>query len=514
MRTSYRLTALATAALAALLAGCVAPSHTVVHAEASYRVPPVWTPPPPEPVISVQVEPPLVQPAPILVDVAPPPMLVEVPPPQPYPGAVWTGGYWGWQGRWVWCAGRWASPPRTDDVWVQPYYEHRDGAVVFVAGFWAARGVAFVPPPPGLHLSIQVAIGGGTRPVGPMGVFVPPPPGSRPGLIVPAPIGTPPAVVVSAPPVTNIGMRIQNNTTQINHTVINNTVNNTTNVNNVRNVTNITNVTIVAPPGSTADGKAFHSDVPAAAHLAAAMPTFGHVRAATPPPVSAPLPPNVNAGRPAAFGGAPQAAMPTSMPPGHAVPAPAATGLPPSTRPTSDPAVLQHERDLQQQERQQQEHQQQEHQQQERLQQEHLQQERQQQERLQQERQLQERQQQERLQQERQQQERQQQWGQQQAHQQQEQQRERQLQEQRQQQQQRQQWERAPSREQGREDARDGYAAAHRPPASAPPAREAGRPDDHRRDARDADRAHARGQDRSREQDREKEKEKEKDRDR
>ena len=506
MRTSYRLTALATAALAALLAGCVAPSHTVVHADASYRVPPVWTPPPPEPVISVQVEPPLVQPAPVLVDVAPPPMLVEVPPPQPYPGAVWTGGYWGWQGRWVWCAGRWASPPRTDDVWVQPYYEHRDGAVVFVAGFWAARGVAFVPPPPGLHLSIQVAIGGGTRPVGPMGVFVPPPPGSRPGLIVPAPIGTPPAVVVSAPPVTNIGMRIQNNTTQINHTVINNTVNNTTNVNNVRNVTNITNVTIVAPPGSTADGKAFHSDVPAAAHLAAAMPTFGHVRAATPPPVSAPLPPNANAGRPAAFGGAPQAAMPTSMPPGHAVPAPAATGLPPSTRPTSDPAALQHERDLQQQERLQQERQQQE-----RLQQEHLQQERQQQERLQQERQLQERQQQERLQQERQQQ-----WGQQQARQQQEQQRERQLQEQRlqQQQQQRQQWERAPSREQGREDARDGYAAAHRPPASAPPAREAGRPDDHRRDARDADRAHARGQDRSREQDREKEKEKEKDRDR
>ena len=505
MRISFRLTALATAALATLLAGCVAPSHTVVHADASYRVAPVWTPPPPEPVISVQVEPPLVQPAPVLVDVAPPPMLVEVPPPQPYPGAVWTGGYWGWQGRWVWCAGRWASPPRTDDVWVQPYYEHRDGAVVFVSGFWAARGVAFVPPPPGLHLSIQVSIGGGTRPVGPMGVFVPPPPGSRPGLIVPAPIGTPPAVVVSAPPVTNIGMRIQNNTTQINHTVINNTVNNTTNVNNVRNVTNITNVTIVAPPGSTADGKAFHGDVPAASHLAAAMPTFGHVRAATPPPVSTPPLPIANGGHPAAFGAAPQA-MPTSastpMPPGHPAPPLAATGLPPSTRPTSDPAALQHERDLQLLERQQQEHQQQE-------------------------RLLQERQQQERLQQERLQQERQQQWGQQQAHQQQEQQqRERQLQEQRLQQQQRerqlqeqrQQWERAQAREQGHEDARDGNAAPHRPPASAPPAREAGRPDDHRRDARDAERARARGQDRSHGQEQEKEKEKEmekeKDRDR
>ncbi|HEY9028203.1 MAG TPA: hypothetical protein VIP05_28170, partial [Burkholderiaceae bacterium] len=54
-------------------------------------------------VISVWDDPPLEQPAPVAVDWAPPPMLVEEVPPPPYQDAVWTGGYWGWQGRWVWC---------------------------------------------------------------------------------------------------------------------------------------------------------------------------------------------------------------------------------------------------------------------------------------------------------------------------------------------------------------------------------------------------------------------------
>ncbi|WP_067067184.1 hypothetical protein, partial [Roseateles chitosanitabidus] len=254
-RLPRRLTAVAAVATVtalAALSGCVAPAHTRVSADMRVGVP-AWTPPPPP--VSVYVEPPLVQPDPVFIDTAPPPMLVEVPPPPPFAGAVWTGGYWGWQSRWVWCAGRWSAPPRPDYVWVQPYYEHRDGAVVFVSGYWGARDVAFVPPPPSLHLAIEVAIGGGSRPVGPMGVFVPPPPGSRPGLIVPAPIGTAPAVVVSAPPVVNVGMRIQHNVTNnINNSVntTNNTYNTTNNVTNVRNVTNITNVTIVAPAGATA----------------------------------------------------------------------------------------------------------------------------------------------------------------------------------------------------------------------------------------------------------------------
>ena len=257
---------IAPAAALALLAGCAAPHHTQVRAEVQVAAPAAPS------VVSVYVDPPMVQPEPVLVDVAPPPMLVEVPPPPPMPQAVWVGGYWGWQGRWVWCAGHWMTPPQSGYAWTQPYYEHRDGAVVFVAGHWAAPGVAFVPPPPSLHLSLQISLDGGARPVGPSGVFVPPPPGSRPGLVVPAPVGTPPAVVVSAPPVVNVGMRVTNN--NINTTNINN--------HNVTNITNVTNVTVVAPPGATANGQAYQGNIPAQAHLAAALPAIVQARAPRP----------------------------------------------------------------------------------------------------------------------------------------------------------------------------------------------------------------------------------------
>ena len=74
-------------------------------------------------------------------------------------------------------------------------------------------------------------------------------------------------------------MRITNN--NINNTTINNR---TTNVTNVTNITNVTNVTIVAPAGATAGGKAFTSQVPAQAHLAAAQPAV--VKAVAPEPAS------------------------------------------------------------------------------------------------------------------------------------------------------------------------------------------------------------------------------------
>jgi hypothetical protein len=230
----------------------------------------------PRPVVSIYVEPPILQPEPILVGWAPPPMLVELPAPTPYDGAVWVGGYWVWDGNWVWAAGHWMAPPRPNYVWVHPYYEHRGEGVIFITGHWNPPGVYFVPPPISLSLVLVLPRYGvvpGARPIGPQGVFVPPPPGSRSGLIVPAPIGTAPAVVTSAAPVVNVGMRIQNNT--------NNTSNNT-NVTHVTNITNITNVTIIAPASATASGKAFESAVPAQAHLAAALPAV--VRAPAPPP--------------------------------------------------------------------------------------------------------------------------------------------------------------------------------------------------------------------------------------
>jgi hypothetical protein len=277
---------------AALLSACVveAPPRYVQRPAPVYQQPapvyqqpaPVYQQPAPEypqpspsytqdddPVVSVYVDPPIDQPEPIAVQWAPPPMLVEVPPPQPYAEAFWTGGYWAWEGRWFWSAGRWAPPPRPRYVWVQPYYEHRADVVVFVPGFWCAPERHFIPPAPGLRISMAIAGPGlrmtGRPPMGPQGVFVPPPPGSRAGIIVPAPLGTPPAVVVSAPAVVNVGMRVRGNVDV-----------------NSRNVAN--NVTVEAPAGATANGQAFQNAVPARAHLAAGMAPAG--RPAAPRPTS------------------------------------------------------------------------------------------------------------------------------------------------------------------------------------------------------------------------------------
>jgi len=235
------------------LAGCVVetPPPRVVYVRPA-------PPPAPHAVVSVYVDPPMHQPEPIAVAWAPPPLLVETLPPPPFEDAVWVGGYWVWHGDWVWAHGHWIEPPHPGYTWVQPYYEHRDGEVIFVDGFWAEPGVRFMPPPVGIHISVAIAAVGvvpGPRPIGPAGVFVPPPPGSRAGIIVPAPIGTPPAVVTSAPPVVNVGMHITSN-----------------HINNVTNVTNITNVTVVAPPSATASGRGFNGNIPAQAHLAAALP--------------------------------------------------------------------------------------------------------------------------------------------------------------------------------------------------------------------------------------------------
>ena len=295
---ALRLGTLATAlGAAALLSACVvqAPPRYIERPAPVYQQPaPTYPQPTPQysqdddPVVSVYVDPPLEQPEPIAVQWAPPPMLVEVPPPQPYAEAIWTGGYWAWEGRWFWSAGRWAPPPRPRYVWVQPYYEHRADVVVFVPGFWCAPERHFMPPPPGLSISVAIAAPGvrfGRPPMGPQGVFVPPPPGSRHGLIVPAPIGTAPAVVVSAPAVVNVGMRVHGNVENNSH--------NTTN--NVTNITNVTNVTIEAPAGATANGQAFQNSVPARAHLAAQLAPAG--RATAPQPVSAQAIPAYQAGR-------------------------------------------------------------------------------------------------------------------------------------------------------------------------------------------------------------------------
>lgn len=223
--------------------------------------PPVYESPAPVEVVSINVEFPIGQPAPIACPWAPPPIMVDPPPPPPFGEAIWTGGFWVWHGTWVWVHGRWAAPPEPGYHWNPPYYEHRNGLVVFITGHWGRPGVVFLPPPRSASILVVTANPGvvrGPAPIGPQGVFIPPPPGSRHGIIIPAPVGTAPSVVTSAPPVINVGMHIEHN------------------------VTNITNVTVIAPSSATATGRAVNASVPAQAHLAAAMPSVVHVPAPTP----------------------------------------------------------------------------------------------------------------------------------------------------------------------------------------------------------------------------------------
>lgn len=236
-------------------AGDFAPPVPALPAEAAYEVP--------APAISVYAEPPLQQPDTLVVPWAPPPMLVEEPAPEPFPDAVWIGGFWVWQGTWVWDYGRWVEPPQPGYVWVQPYYEHRGEVVLFITGHWEPAGVPFLPPPPGLRIEVERALPGayrGAACIGPQGVFVPAPPGSRPGIIVPAPMGTAPAVVTSAPAVMNVGMRIVN----------------------VTKAGSAAQVRIVAPASATMSGRALNAAVPAQAHLAAALPARVHAAAPQP----------------------------------------------------------------------------------------------------------------------------------------------------------------------------------------------------------------------------------------
>ena len=329
---SHIAMAVAFVAVAALSAGCAVreapPPPQRVYYQPVPQVP-TYAEPAPQPVVSIYVEPPILQPEPILVGWAPPPMLVEIPAPPPYDGAVWVGGYWVWDGNWVWAAGHWMAPPRPSYVWVHPYYEHRGEGVIFITGHWNPPGVYFVPPPISLSLTLvapRYGVVPGPRPIGPQGVFVPPPPGSRFGLIVPAPIGTAPAVVTSAAPVVNVGMRIQNN----------NTTTNNTNVTHVTNNTNVTNVTIVAPASATASGKAFESAVPAQAHLAAALPPV--VRAPAPVPASRQAVPAFVPGHPPAAPPPPQTVHDFASPPPHEISPRAATTV--SDGPLSHAAVV------------------------------------------------------------------------------------------------------------------------------------------------------------------------------
>jgi len=73
----------------------------------------------------------------IVVRVRPPRVIVERPMPRPGPGYIWTPGYYRWGGaRYIWVPGRYVVPPRPGVVWVAPRWIQRNGAWVFVQGYW------------------------------------------------------------------------------------------------------------------------------------------------------------------------------------------------------------------------------------------------------------------------------------------------------------------------------------------------------------------------------------------
>ena len=69
----------------------------------------------------------------VIVDVAPPAPYVEVVPVIPFAGAIWIGGYWGWNGgRHQWVPGRWDRG--------RPGYNWRPHAWVQQGGRWHLHG--------------------------------------------------------------------------------------------------------------------------------------------------------------------------------------------------------------------------------------------------------------------------------------------------------------------------------------------------------------------------------------
>jgi len=79
--------------------------------------------------------------APIAVAEVPPPApYAEVIPVIPFAGAVWIGGYWGWQGnRHVWIGGNWAAP-RPGYVWnPHRWVPVAGGRWHLMGGGWARR---------------------------------------------------------------------------------------------------------------------------------------------------------------------------------------------------------------------------------------------------------------------------------------------------------------------------------------------------------------------------------------
>jgi hypothetical protein len=73
------------------------------------------------------------------VEIAPPAPRVEVIGVAPFAGALWIGGYWGWQGgRHAWVGGRWEHP-REGYRWEPHRWEAVNGRWHLREGGWRQR---------------------------------------------------------------------------------------------------------------------------------------------------------------------------------------------------------------------------------------------------------------------------------------------------------------------------------------------------------------------------------------
>src|ERR1043166_1230584 len=73
----------------------------------------------------------------VSVGFAPPPLVVYEPPPVPFAGAIWTPGYWAWNGfTYYWVPGYWVRPPSVGLYWTPPWWGFDNGVYLFHEGYW------------------------------------------------------------------------------------------------------------------------------------------------------------------------------------------------------------------------------------------------------------------------------------------------------------------------------------------------------------------------------------------
>jgi hypothetical protein len=85
-----------------------APANQAAPANAAAAVPAPSTPAPQVPEMADGT----------VVDYDPPAPIAEYVPLAPYPDYVWVGGFWGWNGAWVWHGGHFAPRPFRGAVWI------------------------------------------------------------------------------------------------------------------------------------------------------------------------------------------------------------------------------------------------------------------------------------------------------------------------------------------------------------------------------------------------------------